>query len=181
MGKRILRLAIALSLSGGAAFGANTPSITDPRARELVLGAADLYESAYVEPEKGRRIAEELRQRVEKGRYDGAGTVSTLADRLTADLQEIGHDKHLGARYDPQLSAGDPHAGMMRRRVVEAPPGAAGGDGPVRVVRSAGPRDPERAEKNRRANYGFQRLERLDGNVGYLEMREIAPIGWMDP
>jgi C-terminal processing protease CtpA/Prc len=69
---------------------------------------------------------------------------------------------------------------MMRRRVVEAPPGAAGGEGPVRVVRSAGPRDPDRAEKDRRSNYGFQRLERLDGNVGYLEMREIASIGMMN-
>jgi len=178
MAKRILRLALALSLFAGAAFGASAPSITDQRARELVLGAADLYESAYVEPEKARHIAEELRARVERGRYDGAGTVSTLADRLTADLQEIGHDKHLGARYDPQLSAGDPHggAGGMGRRVVEGPPGAAGGEGPIRVVRSAGPRDPARAERDRRSNFGFHRLERLDGNVGYLELREIASI-----
>ena len=180
MANRILQLALALSLFAAAAFGASAPSITDQRARELVLVAADLYENAYVEPEKARRISEELRKRVESGRYDGTGTVSTLADRLTADLQEIGHDKHLGARYDPQLSAGDPHAGATRRRVVEAPPGVAGGEGPIRVVRSAGPRDPARAEKDRRSNYGFHRLERLDGNVGYLEMREIAPIGMIN-
>ena len=192
MTRRIAQFCLALSMLalgvGPRAAAAGTPPVTDDRSRELVLAAADLYENMYVEPEKGRRISEELRRRAASGRYDGAGTISTLADRLTADLQEIGRDKHLGARFDPQLSGGQ----GIRRVVMDAPPGAgpsagpppAGGarqgegppDGPIRVVRSAGPRDPARAERDRRYNHGFHRVERLDGNVGYVELREFSPL-----
>jgi hypothetical protein len=175
----VLGLALALSSIGFArpaiAAASTAPPVTDERARELVRAAADVFEATYVEPEKGKRIAEELRRRAERGRYDGASTVSTLADRLTGDLQEIGHDKHLGARFDPQLAAG--HAPMIRRQVAEAPSDGPGpGEGPIRVVRSEGTPDPARAERDRRYNFGLHTVERLDGNVGYLELREFSPL-----
>ncbi|MDQ6892092.1 MAG: S41 family peptidase [Acidobacteriota bacterium] len=148
-------------------------SITDARARELVLAAADFLDTMYVEPEKGKRIAEELRRRSETGRYDGSSTISTLADRLTADLQEVGRDKHLSARFDPQASSA--HGGMIRRQIGDAPPGGMGAP-QVRVVRGEGPTDPVRAERDRRSNFGFHSVERLDGNVGYLELRELTSL-----
>jgi hypothetical protein len=150
------------------------PSVTDERARELVLAAANVIDTTYVEPEKGNRIAQELRKRSETGRYDGASTISTLADRLTADLQEIGRDKHLAARFDPEVAAG--HGGMIRRMTGDAPPPGGMGGPQVRVVRNEGPADPARAERDRRINFGFHAVERLDGNVGYLELREISPL-----
>jgi hypothetical protein len=180
----VFGLALALSSIGfprpAIAAPSAPPPVTDERARELVLAAADVFEATYVEPEKGKRIAEELRRRAERGRYDGVSTASTLADRLTGDLQEIGRDKHLGARFDPQLSAG--HAPMIRRHVAEAPSDGPGpgegpiGVGPIRVVRSEGTPDPIRAERDRRYNFGLHAVERLDGNVGYLELREFSPL-----
>ena len=171
----VLALAsIGLSNARPARAASAAPSITDERARELVLAAANVIDTTYVEPEKGNRIAEELRRRSEKGRYDGASTISTLADRLTADLQEIGRDKHLSARFDPQAAAG--HGGMVRRMTGDAPPGGGMGGPQVRVVRNEGPADPARAERDRRINFGFHAVERLDGNVGYLELREISPL-----
>lgn len=159
-----------------AAAARDIPSVSNERARELVLQAAETVENLYVEAEKGRTIAEELRRRAERGRYDGALTVSTLADRLSADLQEIGHDKHLSARYDPERQA------TMRRIHGEAPPGDGGpsaGGPQIQVVRREGPPpDPARAERERRSNFGFRALQRLDGNVGYLAFSEIAPLGF---
>jgi retinol-binding protein 3 len=153
------------------------PSVSDERARELVVAAAGFLDTLYVEPEKGKRMAEELRRRSERGRYDGVSTISTLADRLSADLQEIGHDRHLSARFDPQASATH---GMIRRQIGEPPPGGmgtGGAGGPqVRVVRGEGPADPAREERDRRSNFGFHAVERLEGNVGYLDLRELASL-----
>src|SRR5690349_8258979 len=95
---------IAFSSSSAQAASA-APSLTGERARELVLASAGLLDTLYVEPEKGKQMAEELRRRSERGRYDGLSTISALADRLSADLQEIGHDRHLSARFDPQATA----------------------------------------------------------------------------
>jgi retinol-binding protein 3 len=172
----LILASIGFSNAHLAGASSAAPSITDARARELVLAAADFIDTMYVEPEKGKRIAEELRRRSEKGRYDGASTISTLADRLTADLQEVGRDKHLSARFDPQASSA--HGGMMRRQMGDAPQGGPGGMGgpQVKVVRGEGPADPVRAERDRRSNFGFHALERLDGNVGYLELREFSSL-----
>src|SRR5437868_8343132 len=127
-----LILALLLFFPGAARAAApasSSPPVTGERARELALMAADLFDAMYVEPEKGRRIGEELRKRATAGRYDDSRTISVLADRLTGDLQEIGHDKHLGARFDPQLAAG--RGAMVRRHVGEVPPDAPGA-GPIR-------------------------------------------------
>jgi len=176
--KTVYSLVLALASIGlldarPARAASAAPSVTDERAREIVFAAADLLDTMYVEPEKGKRIAEELRRRSERGRYDGASTISTLADRLTADLQEVGRDKHLSARYDPQASSA--HGGMIHRQMGDAPPGGMGSP-QVRVVRGEGPADPVRAERDRRSNFGFHSVERLDGNVGYLELREFASL-----
>jgi hypothetical protein len=165
-----------LAISPCRAAAGPAPAVSDERARELVVQAADTIENLYVEAEKGKAIAEELRRRSEGGRYDGSRTVSTLADRLSADLQEVGRDKHLSARYDPERQA------TMRRIHGEAPPGGGGpgaGGPQVRVVRSEGPpSDPARIERLRRMNFGFRSLQRLDGNVGYLAFSEIAPLAF---
>ena len=178
--KRRIGLTIAgalLAVSPCRAAAGPTPAVSNERARELVVQAAKTIENLYVEAEKGKAIADELRRRSERGRYDGAGTISTLADRLSADLQEVGHDKHLSARYDPERQA------TMRRIHGEAPPGGGGpgaaGGPQIRVVRQEGPpSDPARVERARRMNFGFRSLQRLDGNVGYLEISEIAPLAF---
>lgn len=155
--------------------------LTSDRARELVLAAADAIDQMYVDAEKGRRIAAALRERVEGGRYSGERTVTALADRLSGDLQEIAHDRHLSARFEP--GAREPGIRMTVPIPGEAGhgpgPGGVGGEsaGPrVRVVHGSGPVDPARAEMQRRSNFGLHAVERLDGNVGYLDVREFAPL-----
>lgn len=160
------------------------PNLTSDRARELVFAAADAIDQMYVDAEKGRRIAAALRERVEGGRYSGARTVTALADRLSGDLQEIAHDRHLSARFEPGVGE---HGIRMTVPVPGAPgPGAGpGGEGGspgesagrlVRVVHGSGPLDPARAELQRRSNFGLRAVERLDGNVGYLDVREFASL-----
>src|SRR6185295_16115767 len=110
------------------------------------------------------------------GAYDGAKSASDLADRLTRDLQEIGGDRHLSVRRE----AGGTRGGPVIRGTVTGPHSAdgspPGGSGPIRVVRRDRPPDPAQSEAGRRANFGVRAAERLDGNVGYLDVREFQPL-----
>jgi Peptidase family S41/N-terminal domain of Peptidase_S41 in eukaryotic IRBP len=123
--------------------------------REIVTKALELLRANYVFPEQAGQAATAIEARLEAGEYDDLDEV-TLTERLTRDLQEITGDRHL--------------------RVV-----LGGGPGPRRQ-RIGEPEEPKDHEARRLAmrrigrldNFGIRQVERLDGNVGYLDVRRVA-------
>ena len=143
----------------GASDPAAAPRITMPddpgltaeplSGRETVQAALRLLRAGYVFPDRAEQAATAIEARLAAGEYDGLDE-AVLAERLTAQLQEICADKHLRVRLrDPD-----------RRE----PPAPAGPPGP----------GPSRRDRGRPGNYGIYRAERLDGNVGYLDLRGVA-------
>ena len=120
--------------------------------REIVTKALELLRANYVFPDQADQAATAIEARLEAGEYDNLDEI-TLTELLTSHLQEITGDKHLRVRLG-------------------------GGPGP----RPEGPRpEPEKPpdrEKMRRIgrmdNFGIRRVERLDGNVGYIDLRRMA-------
>ncbi len=114
--------------------------------REVVANIATTLESFYVFPEVAQRMSAELKA-AGTGAYDDLTTPDALCGRLTADLQAISHDKHLRVRYNIEPQA----------------------------VTSVGEHSPEEeaewAAQGRIANFGFRKVERLDGNIGHLDLR----------
>jgi hypothetical protein len=155
--------------------GATQPRPVDPKALKQVGEiVVHLLEELYVSPEDGRRIAAQVRARFAAGAYDKLSDPLLFAEALTRDLREMGKDKHLYVRYDPS-SAGTPFVtpdawDRERQRNREA-----------RRRERAGGRsdamepDARQAESLRRANNYFRRVERLDGNVGYVDLGGFAP------
>ncbi len=123
--------------------------------REIVTKALELLRANYVFPEQAGQAATAIEARLEAGEYDDLDEI-TLTERLTRDLQEITGDRHL--------------------RVV-----LGGGPGPRRE-RIGEPEEPKDHEARRLAmrrmgrldNFGIRQVERLDGNVGYLDVRRVA-------
>ena len=123
--------------------------------REIVTKALELLRANYVFPEQAGQAATAIEARLEAGEYDDLDEI-TLTERLTRDLQEITGDRHL--------------------RVV-----LGGGPGPRRQ-RIGEPEEPKDHEARRLAmrrmgrldNFGIRQVERLDGNVGYLDVRRVA-------
>ena len=123
--------------------------------REIVIKALELLRANYVFPEQAGQAATAIEARLETGEYDDLDEI-TLTERLTRDLQEITGDRHL--------------------RVV-----LGGGPGPRRQ-RIGEPEEPKDHEARRLAmrrmgrldNFGIRQVERLDGNVGYLDVRRVA-------
>jgi hypothetical protein len=103
---------------------------------------------SYVFPEVAKATDKVIRDRVAKGEYDQISSSRAFAETLTKDLQAISKDKHLRVRYSHEV---------LPERQPRAEPTA------------------EQREQERRdmswMNYGFDKVERLRGNTGYIFFR----------
>jgi hypothetical protein len=139
---------------------------------EIVEAAVALLRSSYVFPDRAEQAAAAVERRLAAGEYDGLDE-ATLAERLTSDLDEICADKHLRVRVMPPMPARREPAGP------EGKPGPEGGPGPRRRPgpggrRARDDRGPGGHERGHPDNYGIHRVERLAGNVGYLDLHGVA-------
>jgi hypothetical protein len=128
------------------------PAVTPELRTQVIDGVLRRLHEAYVFPEVAKKMEAAVRERAARNEYDGVGTARKLAKLLTEHLQEVSHDKHLRVGY------------------------AAEGFGPRP---SRGEPTPEERERMRQMaaarNFGFERAERLEGNVGYLDLRGFMP------
>jgi len=131
-------------------------------------------------PEVADRAATAVEARLAAGEYDDLDEPA-LAERLTGHLNEVCDDKHLRvwAPRGPRPGGPDPSGPGGPGR-----PGGPGGPGPRRQGGPAGrpggeePDDYEARvlvmrRMGRLDNFGIHRVERLDGNIGYLDLRRV--------
>jgi hypothetical protein len=121
--------------------------------RAVVQDIIALARDKYVYPDTGEETARHLQTRLDQGAYDRFTDAPELALSLTFDLRDVSADGHWSVLYDPQGAAEhvDPEEEQDGARWA-------------RWLASA-----------RRRNFGFARVERLRGNVGYIDLREFAP------
>ena len=113
---------------------------------DVVAAVAELLRTRYVFPDRGRAAAAELEARETAGAYAGLDD-EQLSARLTADLDELCHDRHLRVRVRPP----DVHDATSEE-------------------------DWEAAwrEQQRTTNYGVAKVERLPGNIGLIDLRVVT-------
>jgi C-terminal processing protease CtpA/Prc len=146
-----LLLAAVLLVSGASQAqgerGTGEPLNAATRAKMVERVSAALNE-AYVFPDVAKKMEASIRQKLKAGAYDKLARPADFAEALTRDLQAVSKDKHLTVHHEPK------------------PP-------PERD--SKGPGGPAALEQMRRElatiNFGFEKVERLAGNVGYLDLR----------
>jgi hypothetical protein len=126
-------------------------AITADERAAVIDGALERLAAAYVYPDLAKKMEDDVRARLARKEYDSITSASMLADTLTADLQRVSHDKHLRVVY----------------RADGFPPGR-DEPSPEERVRFV--------EEERRRNFGFERVERLTGNVGYLDLRSFSGV-----
>jgi hypothetical protein len=112
-----------------------------------------LAREKYVYPEAGEKIASQIEAKLEDGAYDNVTQESDLAYRLTMDLQSISSDHHWSVVFDPKGAAAqvDPENEADQERLARY------------------------LERARKTNYGFERVEHLKGNIGYIDLRRFDP------
>src|SRR5205809_3059773 len=120
---------------------------------EVIDGALKALNEAYVFPEVAKKMEEAIRARQRRKEYDGITSGRRFAQLLTEHLRAVSHDLHLGVNF---IQQGPPPP-------LPAPGGAQTLEERQRTI--AG-----------RQNFGFARVERLAGNIGYVDIR-----GFMGP
>ena len=90
-------------------------------------------------------MAAALKTRLANKEYDSSTDGQAFAETLTKHLQEVSKDKHLRVLYraEPFPERTGPPPPEQRARMLA---------------------------EERRSNFGIHRVERLDGNVGYIEL-----------
>lgn len=127
----------------------------DAAVRDTVIdGAIAKLRERYVFEETAEAMAEALERRRRDGEYDAVTSGPELAELLTAHLREVSNDLHLRVNFSP----------------VANPPR------PDNPVPSAEARERYR-EQMARVNCGFEKVEILPGNVGYLKFNMFADPG----
>ena len=121
--------------------------------KEVVDTLVKRLNDTYVFPETASKMEQAIRAHSAAGEYEQITSARQFAEKLTADLQAVSHDKHLRVRYSHDSIA----------------------------VRPDGPGEPSAEEREAvrrelvRINYGFERVERLPGNIGYIDLRGFTP------
>jgi hypothetical protein len=118
--------------------------------RAAVARIAELLDARYVFPDVGVEAGRHVQGLAASGAYDGLSDARAFAERLTADLQSVTHDRHMRVRALPpggRMEREDPDAAIAAQR-----------------------------RRMRETNNGFARVERLEGNVGYLDLRGFGPL-----
>src|ERR1043165_9553186 len=127
-------------------------SITPEIRSEVIEGSLKGLNERYVFPETAKKMEAAIRERIQKKEYDSISSAKELAKKLTADLRDVSHDKHLSVGYSYEVWP---------------------------VPQGTGPAPEDRAQRQRQMramNYAFDKVERLPGNIGYIEFR-----GFFDP
>ena len=125
--------------------------------REIVTTALSLLRANYVFPELAEQAAAAVEARLAAGEYDNLDEV-TLTELVTGHLQDITGDKHLALR----LGGGPP---PRRERTGEPAERAEHQDHETRRLAMR--------RRGRLDNFGIRRVERLDGNIGYIDLRRM--------
>ncbi len=122
------------------------PEVDGAFRKQTIEHLAKVMDERYVSRETAEKVSNALRAKNESGGYDGAKTPMAFAEALTRDLQSLAEDRHLRMRFSP-----GPEVSESERT----------GPTPEQIERMT--------ERMRSRNFAFERVEILEGNVGYLK------------
>jgi retinol-binding protein 3 len=126
-------------------------STVDAATRNAVIDAAlRELKDGYIFPDVAAQMERDILARVARGEYDSLSDAPRFASALTADLRSISHDKHIVVQWSERPIPGRTHTTPSPREI-------------------AAERERERKE-SKAINFGFRTVERLSGNVGYLDL-----------
>lgn len=109
-----------------------------------------LMQENYVFPDVAKETAAHLNKKLKAGDFDETNTTQSFAEALTEAVQAINKDKHMRIRPTPPR---------------QAPPNS-----PERLIEE----HLDILESSGRNMAGFKAAKRLDGNIGYLDLRGFA-------
>lgn len=147
---------VLLVLRIDTAAGGQNQVLTPATRRATIDSLLFKLESHYVYSGVAKKMADAIRNRDKTHAYDTISNGQVFAKTLTDDLHTVSGDGHLGVDYTATL----------------IPPETPGEPPTQQVIDDF---------KNRGAsdNYGFRKIEILEGNIGYLKLNAFWTGDWI--
>jgi C-terminal processing protease CtpA/Prc len=123
--------------------------------KKVLDGIESNLNEYYIEPTVAQKMIEAIKAHAAKGDYDKITDGDELATRLTKDLQDVSHDKHLRVNFSP-----------------------------FKMPQRTGPTPEDEArfhQQMEHANCAFQKVEILPGNIGYIKFDGFMDAGFCGP
>ena len=131
----------------------NINDLTAKEKKNTIYSIIKLLNNNYVFPEVASKIEKYLLTQMNDDAYDKVNNPISFGEALTKDLQQVSKDKHLRVNFNPE------NAKMLKDRKMILD------ENDEKIV----------AEQMKYDNYGFYKVERLNGNIGYIDLRSFAP------
>ncbi len=120
---------------------------------QVVKGLIKNLNQSYIFLETAKKMEADLLARSKNKEYDSMTSAAAFAKKLTTDLQAISKDKHLRVGFSFDVLPARNDAREPSKEEIAA-----------------------QLQFMRRVNFGFEKVERMQGNIGYIDLR-----GFTDP
>ena len=122
---------------------------------EIVQTLSEKLRANYVFPDVAEQICLRLQEHLQAGEYADITEGEFLAYALTVHMQEVNYDEHLWVRWHPEPLPDGEHTLRHNAEWLA-----------------------ERRQEAELDNYGFHKIERLAGNIGYLAIHHFHRPAW---
>ena len=121
--------------------------------RQIIYDLTKELNDSYIFGDVAKNMESKVKQYLQDKAYDSITSSREFAQKLTEDLQAVSRDKHLNVRFSYEKIPARQDRREPSKEEIE-----------------------NRLRSMRQVNYGFEKIERLQGNVGYIDLR-----GFTDP
>jgi hypothetical protein len=115
---------------------------------EIIDSVTQALNEIYVFPDVAEKMEKQLRRQYKKKAYKDITSLDEFAQKLTEDLQEISHDRHLWVRFAPDELLAQFMGDTLTDEAKQS-----------------------ELEEKRRDNFCFKEVKLLEGNIGYVDLR----------
>lgn len=155
--KLVAGVVLGAVLSWSALAQENAPLTAADRAA-IVQTLTTKLNANYIEPSVAERVGRAIVDKHAAGGYASAASSRAFSAALAKDLRELSGDKHFGASVNDDFrESGSPDAAPTLAQMERM------------------------RDWSMRSGYGIEKIERLPGNVGYIDLRGFGPAEFVGP
>ncbi|WP_425251487.1 S41 family peptidase [Janthinobacterium sp. NFX145] len=146
--KKFVAAVVLGALLSFSAYAAEDTVLSASARAAIVQTLVTKMNANYIEPAVAERVGSAITRKNAAGGYASAASVKAFSEVLAKDLRELSGDLHFSAAF---------YEGLRERSGADELPGRAKID--------------EWRDQTVRRGYDIEKIERLPGNVGYIELR----------
>jgi hypothetical protein len=148
----IFRFVILLILSSACSKAQSVQdSVSQTEKQNVITSINELLNKNYIFPDVSKKMCDTLFENLKRGSYSSISDPILFAEKLTDDLQSVSKDVHLAVSFNPKKAE---ELKMPKKENNEL--------------------SVSRLKEMQLNNFGFKKVELLDGNIGYLDIESFA-------